>query len=336
MDNKTNDFVNPSSFGSNITNDNKIQQIIDELQKQTILLDQILNKNEKVIQDTIKNEVENKVEENIGEPEVTPIVEAPITEVAVETPVVNELPSIETPVESVVEEVSTPVVTEAPVVTETPVVNQLEESSENELKPVLEQTMELPQDNLEQPVIEKTEPSIIGIDELLKNSSVANVNTPVVEEVTAPVANNETPIVSEPVVEQPVQVQSTLSTTPTGTNPLPVEPTKIIEPEPLVTPTPTPNQTPVPESIPTLDSTQTVVPSPVVPTPISEPVSSAPVQPSGDIEVGASISNIEILNSDILNGVTAHANQTQRTTEVNSNNFNNQISNQKTLINKAA
>jgi len=256
-----------------------------------------------------------------NESEISSTLEVPEEDINITKPDVTEIPKDESLNSQEVKDVSTTEISETPVITETrpeeevqvhepKLDSSLDIQETLELNPVLEQTIELPQANNDQSIVETTEPTIIGMDELLKDNSVINIETPLSPEVNSPVENvesptssninNESPSVIEPSVESIQQVQT---------------------------------------SQPIVESDQiSVQPQPdVVEQPITTPiVEASTVNPITEPSKVSADNNIEILNEAILDGAVAHANGSQRVVEVNSNNFSNQINNQKTLINKVA
>ena len=312
MEEKTNVFENPS-ISTNVVADAKtndlIQKIVEELQKQTNILNQINDKNKDIVNnETIQKEITPEipvqteetnveiqpetVEPAIPEIEVAAVPEQVSTEVETpvnETPVEIEMPAIEVP-------------TQEPIVE-----NNIEQPK---LNPVSEQTVELPQ--IETPEVNDINNGIIGIDELLSTVSPA--------EVTAPEVNIEQPVAT-PVVPEVEAIKPDVEIVPasesvqvSGPIPAPVE----IEVPTVVTP-----EVPEVQAAPVVNNIEQPVVTPV------EGVVQPEVAPSME-------SNIEVLDSAILDGASAIANSSQRSLIVDNNNFSNVVNNQKTLINKVA
>lgn len=319
---KTNEFVN-LSVGSNVVNDESIkeyyQKMIDELQKQTSLLDQILNKNEKEIEKTIEKQKETAViEEPVQLPE-TPTNDLPdqIEAIHLYEPVIDA--GSEEKAEIDAKEVNTNVVPETPA--ETPTESVPETPA---LNPVLETTMQLPQeeiipvaetpvdsigkaaeeagkplDKVEMPIVEEKNDGIIGMDDLLKEITSQPI-APVAE--PAQVALPEAPMpTTEPTVTVPTTASEPIA--PTIEIPVPVPAAAPEGPSPEV---PVPSETVYPPE-----------PSITVPTTVPEPTA-APVEPKLPIPA-APDANIEILNPAILDGAIVHADGQQRNHLVDSN-----------------
>ena len=325
MGNKTNDFVNPSDFGSN-SNTNKLDRIIELIEENNAMVKQILNSDEKEIIKTETPVVENVTLEtpevpNVVTEEVTPTIEEPIPAPAIEPEVkteevVNAEPVVETPALNPVMEqtmqlpqeeivqpaVETPAVApevEVPVVTE-PVIQP---DIQIETTPIVN----------EQPVVEekKEEPSIIGMDDLLKEASAQSITWP------------------DP---EPTGTVPSYDSTPTGTDRLPIEPeiptTEVPVPAPTVAPEgPSPE---VPGASETVHPTEPQIP---VPTSASEPSapSVAPVEPELPTPA-APDSNIEMLDPAILDNAVVHADGQQRNLLVDNNENLSKKPEAKTLV----
>ena len=313
MDNKTNDFVNLSLVGSN-SNADKLDQIIELIKENNTMVKQILNSDEKEIIKTETPVVENVTLEtpevpNVVAEEVTPTIEEPIptptiepkvkteevvnAEPVVETPALNPVmeQTVQLPQEEIVQPaVETPAVApevEVPVVTE-PVIQP---DIQIETAPIVN----------EQPVVEEKEPSIIGMDDLLKEAS------------------------AQPMVDM----------APQGNNPLPTEPSRIIEPEIPTTevPVPAPTVAPVGPSPEVPGASETVHPTePQMPVPTVAPEpSAAPVEPELPTPA-APDSNIEMLDPAILDNAVVHADGQQRNLLVDNNENLSKKPEAKTLV----
>ena len=340
MNEKNNDFINPSSLGSvNTINDDKIAEAISKIEEaireQNNLLSSLLNKNEKIIEDTVNKELDTKEEQKediqvsentnpvvtpdvsipVEAPEVTPVVEETKTEEipspVAETPVVENItPTVPVTEEVKAEEIPSPVV-ENPV---SPLENTNEVKEEPELNPVLEQTMELPQESLEEAKTTENTDQIIGMDELLNSISSEevsqapeNVNTEITPDVSIPTQVQENKTEQSVVPEAPV-----------------VEPVKT--PEPV---------TPVVENIaPEVAKTENPAPVVTPSVPVTEEVKPEEiVEPAENITpVVNNESNIEILTVAILPDV-VNAGGKQRALEADNAKINKQEKNEKTLVN---
>ena len=317
MENKTNDFEN---FSLNSSSTNVNNELLEETKKQTEKMEQAnisLDNLYKLILE-MKNSLTNEskpLEENIVKEEDK------VEETQIPEPVnVEEVQPVVEPVEISEPTVVEPQVEEAPVAAETPVVEETpvipETSVTPELNPVLEKTMELPQEDIVTPE-ENKEETIIGIDELLNSApEVSTVETPVVEETPVETKVEEVQA-SQPVVDEVQPI---------------VEPVQI---EPQVAETPVVLETPVTPEVPVVEQ---ATPVEVQPAPIDQ-TASAPVIPEAPVQeavVQPVENNIEILDSAILNEASVHADGKQRALEVDNESISNKVSNQKTLINKVA
>ena len=330
MDNKTNEFVNLSVVGSN-SNVDKLDRIIELIEENNAMVKQILNSDEK---ENIKTEtpvVENVTLEtpevpNVVAEEVTPIVETPVIEPEVKTEEValDAVSQDNNALQYVPEEIKNDDLADAAVkaepVVETPALN-----------PVMEQTMQLPQEEIVQPVVET--PVV-----------APEVEVPVV---TAPVVN-EQPVVEEKKEEpsiigmddllKEVSAQPMVDMTPQGNDPLPTEPSRIIEPEiptieaPIPAPTVAPEgpspEVPVPSE--TVHPTEPQMPVPTVAPEPAAPVI-APVEPELPTPAVPD-SNVEMLDPAILDNAVVHADGQQRNLLVDNNEDLSKKPEAKTLV----
>ena len=315
MGNKTNEFVNPTDFGSN-SNADKLDQIIELIKENNAMVKQILNSDEKEIVKTETPVVENVTLEtpevpNVVTEEVTPTIEEPIPAPAIEPEVKTE-----------------EVVNTEPVV-ETPALN-----------PVMEQTMQLPQEEIVQPAVETpavapevevpvvTEP-VIQPDIQIETAPIVN-EQPVVEE-----KKEEPSIIGMDDLLKEASAQPMVDMAPQGNNPLPTEPSRIIEPEIPTTEVPVPAPTVAPEgpSPEVPGASETVLPTePQMPVPTVAPEpSAAPVEPELPTPA-APDSNIEMLDPAILDNAVVHADGQQRNLLVDNNENLSKKPEAKTLV----
>lgn len=315
MGDKTNDFVNPSNVGSN-SNADKLDQIIELIKENNTMVKQILNSDEKEIIKTETPVVENVTLEtpevpNVVTEEVAPTIEEPIPAPAIEP------------------EVKTEEVVNAEPVVETPALN-----------PVMEQTMQLPQEEIVQPAVETpavapevevpvvTEP-VIQPDIQIETTPIVN-EQPVVEE-----KKEEPSIIGMDDLLKEASAQPMVDMAPQGNNPLPTEPSRIIEPEIPTTEVPVPAPTvapvgPSPEVPGTSETVHPTEPQMPVPTVAPEP-SAAPVEPELPTPA-APDSNIEMLDPAILDNAVVHADGQQRNILVDNNEDLSKKPEAKTLV----
>ena len=324
MEEKTNTFENPSvntnTYNSDL--DQKLVQIMSELQKQTEILRSIdtkrLSENVEAKEETKESEISEvpATDEMTLDPISFPDDQLPVEPVIPQAPVAPTEQSV--PVSTDASEPSAPTAapTEPVVPTEEPAVE------EPVLNSVLEQTMELPTEEI------KEDNNVIGIDELL--SEVPTNELPTVEEIKpdveiAPVAEPvaaqvETQEITWPTTETNV-VAPIIDTDPHGTDPLPVEPTIIDKPE-QITVEPTPVVAPATPVAPTapVEPVQPVQPAmPVEPVaPVAPVVPAEPVIPQTPVATN----NVELVPNPFGEGSVVKAEGKQRSVEVDNTKIN--------------
>ena len=336
MEEKTNTFENPSvntnTYNSDL--DQKLVQIMSELQKQTEILRSIdtkrLSENVEAKEETKESEISEvpATDEMTLDPISFPDDQLPVEPVISEAPVAptGDVPEEQPPVYPT--ESSVPVPTDvsepsAPTAAPTePVVPTLPEIPTEEpvveepvLNPVLEQTMELPTEEI------KEDNNVIGIDELL--SEVPTNELPAVEEIKPDV---EIAPVAEPVAAQVETQEITWPTAETNVvtptpDVAPVEPTIIDKPE-QITVEPTPVVAPATPVAPTapVEPVQPVQPAmPVEPVaPVAPVVPAEPVIPQTPVETN----NVELVPNPFGEGSVVKAEGKQRSVEVDNTKIN--------------
>ena len=322
MEEKTNTFENPSvntnTYNSDL--DQKLVQIMSELQKQTEILRSIdtkrLSENVEAKEETKELEISEvpATDEMTLDPISFPDDQLPVEPVISQAPVAptGDVPEEQSPVFPT--EPSVPVPTDvsepsAPTAAPTePVVPTLPEIPTEEpvveepvLNPVLEQTMELPTEEI------KEDNNVIGIDELL--SQVPTNELPTSEEIKPDV---EIAPVAEPVAAQAETQEITWPTAETNVvtptpDVAPVEPTIIDKPE-QITVEPTPVVAPV---MPQVEPVQPAMPvEPVVP--------AEPVIPQAPVTTN----NVELVPNPFGEGSVVKAEGKQRSVEVDNTKIN--------------
>ena len=319
MEEKTNTFENPSvntnTYNSDL--DQKLVQIMSELQKQTEILRSIdtkrLSENVEAKEETKESEISEvpATDEMTLDPISFPDDQLPVEPVIPQAPVAPTEQSV--PVPTDVSEPSAPTAapTEPVVPTEEPAVE------EPVLNPVLEQTMELPTEEI------KEDNNVIGIDELL--SEVPTNELPAVEEIKPDV--EIAPVVpAEPVASQVETQEITWPTAETNVvaptpDVAPVEPTIIDKPE-QITVEPTPVVAPATPVAPTapVEPVQPVQPAmPVEPVaPVAPVVPAEPVIPQTPVATN----NVELVPNPFGEGSVVKAEGKQRSVEVDNTKIN--------------